>query len=187
MPRGLTASLETATLAPVVVPIMLVEALFDSGAVRLWTGIGDLSWNGQTWTGAGSLLGVADVQETAEIRATGVDVALSGVPSTLVSLALAEPYQGRLCNIYLGALDVGTLAVLADPYLIFAGRMDVMTLEEGAETATIALSVESRLIDLEVARERRYEHQDQIVDAPTDKFFEFTTGLVDARILWGRT
>jgi hypothetical protein len=186
MPRGLTASLETATLAATVAPIMLIEALFDSGATRLWTGLGDLAWNSQTWTGAGSLLGIADVQETAEIRATGVDVTLTGVPSTLVSLALSEPYQGRVCNIWLGALDTATLALIADPYLLFAGRMDVMTLEEGAETATITLSVESRLIDLDVSRERRYEHQDQLVDASTDRFLEYTTTLIDAQIVWGR-
>jgi hypothetical protein len=187
VPRSLTPALEAATLAGVVVPVTMVEALFDSGAVRLWTGIGDLSWSGQTWSGAGTLMAVADVQETAEVRATGVDVTLSGIPSALVSLALQEPYQGRTCNIHQAALDVSTGALIADPYLLFRGRMDVMTIEEGAETARIALSVESRLIDLEVARERRYEHQDQIVDSPTDRFFEYTAALVDSQIVWGRT
>lgn len=187
MPRSLTTALENATLANVVVPIMLVEAQFDSGTTRLWTGIGDLSWNSATWSGAGALMSVADVQETAEVRATGVDIVVNGIPSTLLSLALQEPYQGRTCLIYQGALNVSTGALIADPYLLFRGRMDVMTIEESGETASITLAVESRLIDLEVARERRYEHQDQIVDFPTDKFFEYTATLVDSQIVWGRT
>jgi hypothetical protein len=187
MPRGITGSLETATLAEALTPVLMFEGLFDSYPIRFWSGLGEITWNGVSWTGSGTLLSISDVQETAEIKATGVDVLLSGVPSDLISLALLEPYQGRIATLYFGAFDASTGGLIADPYLLFSGRMDVMTISDGADTGSISLSIESRLIDLEVARERRYENQDQKVDWPNDRFFEFTSSLVDAEIKWGRT
>ncbi|QQP93568.1 hypothetical protein IGS68_33650 (plasmid) [Skermanella sp. TT6] len=187
MARTLTAPMEAATLADTICAILLVEAMFDSGAVRLWSGFGDLSWNGQTWIGAGNLLGLGTVEESSELRATGLDISLSGIPSDLLSLALNEPYQDRPCNVYLGALDVNTGALLADPYLIFGGRMDVMQIDDSGETARITISVESKLIDLERSRERRYEDADQRIDWPSDRFFKFVPSIQDAEIVWGRT
>lgn len=187
MSRSLTAPMEAATLSGHICPILMVEALFDAGPVRLWSGIGDLSWNGVTWIGGGNLLGIGQVEEASELRATGLDITLSGIPSDLLNLALVEPYQDRICNVFLGALDVQTGALLADPHLVFGGRMDIMQIDDGAETARITISVESRLIDLERPRERRYETADQQIDHPTDQFFRFVPATQDQEIVWGRT
>ena len=45
------------------------------------------------------------MEETAEIAAKGATITLSGIPSNLISLAITEPYQGRLCKIMFGAID----------------------------------------------------------------------------------
>jgi len=187
MARTLPAGFEAATIAEVVVPVILVEALFDSAPVRLWSGIGNLVWNGGTYAGAGALLGVGTAMETQEMRATGMDITLSGVPSELLSLALAEPYQGRECRVYLAVLNTNTGALLADPYMIFSGRMDTMTVSENGDTASIGLATESRLIDLERSRERRYEDSDQKMDYPSDNFFEYVQSIQDATITWGKS
>lgn len=187
MARNLTAGMVTATSAGRVAPILLLEMLFDSAPSRVWSGWGDLSWAGRTFTGAGTLGSVSPVEEATELRATGVDVTLTGIPSAVLSLALAEPYQGRLATVWMGAMDVNTFALIADPYQIFQGRMDVMTVQDGAETATVTISVESRLIDLERSRERRYDDADQKIDYPTDRFFEFVPSLQDIQITWGQT
>lgn len=187
MPRNLTPTMEAATLAEVVVPIVLIEALFDSGAVRMWSGIGNLTFNSQTYLGAGNLLGIGTVQETQELRATGVDITVSGIPSEMLSLALSEAYQGRVCRVYVGALNTNTGALVGNPYQVFAGTMDVMSISDGGETASIGIAVESRLIDLERGRERRYEHEDQQIDYPGDLFFQYVPTLQDATITWGRS
>ena len=187
MARSLEASFEAATLAALVRPIVLVELAFASGSVRVWTGLGDLTWNGATWVGTGTFMGISPIEETAEVRAAGVTLTLSGIPSSLIALALAEPYQGRPCAIHFGALDTNTYALIGTPFQIFKGRMDVMTIEEGPETATISVSAESRLVDLERARERRYDHQDQQLVAPGDRFFEYVPSIVNAEIKWGQS
>jgi hypothetical protein len=178
--------MEAATLADAVKPVLLVEAMFTTPA-RIWTGTGDISWNGATWSGVGTLLGVGQIQETREIRATGLDISLSGVPAELISLALAEPYQGRRARVYIGAFDTATGSLIADPYLAFSGVMDVMTIAERPDSPVINISTESRLIDLERPRERRYDHQDQITDFPGDLFFEFVPAIQNIEVTWGQS
>jgi len=75
--------------------------------------------------------------------------------------------------------------LIADPITLFQGRMDQMQAKENGDTATIALTLESNLIDLNKARERRYTDQDQKSDYPSDLFFEYVTGLQNKSITWG--
>jgi hypothetical protein len=74
---------------------------------------------------------------------------------------------------------------VADPYLVFDGRMDVMTIEDAGETANISLSAESRLIDLERARVRRYTNNDQQNQFAGDTSLRFVADLQDKEIAWG--
>ena len=74
---------------------VLVEAYFSSGAVYLWNGYGNLSYAGITYAGAGKLVEVSSVQESIETRANGFSVTLTGLDSSLLSIALSEPYTGR--------------------------------------------------------------------------------------------
>lgn len=185
MARDLPAALAAGIVAATVSPAILFEGEFDTDTLRVWSGIGDLSWNGYTWTGVGYLGGISDIEETDEIKAAGVTVTLSGVPSELLSLALANLRQNKPGRLYLALRDGDTGALLADPYLAFEGRLDVGEIDEGAQSATIAIKYENRLIDLERARERRYTHEDQQLDYPGDRGFEFVPSLQDAQISWG--
>ena len=178
--------MQTVATAAVVRPIVLVELEFDSAATRLWSGYGDLSWNSYTWTGAGNLMTLGGIEETTEVKAIGTQVSLSGLPSEIVSLALQEDYQGRTARIYLGALDESG-DVISDPTIIFGGRMDVMSIEESGETAQINISIENRLIDFERTKIRRYTDQDQKIDYPDDRGFEFVASIQNTEIVWGRT
>lgn len=183
--RTISAALSTALQADRVSPLLLVEALFDSGALRIWNGVGDLSALSETWTGTGLMLSISAVEETAEIRATGVNISLTGIPSSIISIALSEDYQGRLASVYIGAFDVSTGAVITDPILAFKGNIDMMPMEERGETAKIVLTVESRLVQLEKASRRRFTAQDQKVEFPLDTGFDHVASIQDAQIVWG--
>jgi hypothetical protein len=63
--------------------------------------------------------------------------------------------------------------------------MDVPTLRDDAETCTVTVTYEGRLIDLGRAREWRYTHESQQQLAPGDRGFEYVAGLQDKEILWG--
>jgi hypothetical protein len=184
MARDLTAGMVTEVASTTVRPIVLVKLEFDSGAVRVWNGIGDLSWNAQTWTGVGDLGGVSPVEEAGDLKASGVRFQLSGIPAALISTALSEDYQDRPARMWLGMLDEN-LNIVADPYPIFRGRMDVMDIQEGGETATIGVTAENVLASLERARETRYTAEDQKLEFPGDKGLDFVPSLQEAVITWG--
>lgn len=183
--RPITAALLTALQARDVHPLILVEAEFDSGTVRMWNGNATLSALGVDWVGTGLLLSSSQVEETSEIRAAGVQIGLSGIPSSMLSIVLAEDYQGRPGRMYLGAFNVATGALIADPLLVFEGRIDTMPISESGETAQVVASLESRLIRLEKAARRRYTAADQRFDYPDDAGLDFVSAIQDVQIVWG--
>lgn len=186
MTRDLTAGMQAEVVKPVLQPRFFFEAQFDSGTLRLWTGIGPITWNGEEWTGAGGLVGISELTESQELKAVGFTVTLSGISSSIISIALAEDYQGRPCNVWVGAMnDQGQ--IIADPHKVSGGRMDVMEIDDAGETCSVAVQVEGRLIDLERAREHRYEHEDQIALYSGDLFFEYGPSIQEKPIIWGRS
>jgi hypothetical protein len=181
--RDLTAGLQTEVAAESLRPIILYEGVFTGGTVRLWSGIGDLSWNGQTWTGAGNLLGFQLPDETTEIRASGGKVSLSGANTSLVSAALSQAQRGQSGKLWVGALD-SSGAVVADPYLAFEGKLDVPDFAKSGEQCVITISYEGRLIDLERSRERRITHEDLQIDFDGDLGRQYVAELQDKVIVW---
>lgn len=182
MTRTLTGAMVTAAESASQSPIILVEALFDSGALRLWTGYGTLTWDAKAWTGSGDLLRIAPAEETSRVVAAGATFMLSGVSSDLIAIALAEDYQGRTVNMWLGMLSGES--VIADPVLVFAGLLDVMEIDEGGQTATITVSAESRLAILEKPPGGYYTDEDQKARYPTDRGLEFVADLQDKEVIW---
>jgi hypothetical protein len=69
---------------------------------------------------------------------------------------------------------------------LFVGYMDQMNISEEAETCTIALAVESKLIDLERPRVQRYTSASQKARYAGDLAFDFIPDLQDKPLSWGR-
>jgi len=165
-------------------PFFAVEILFDSGVSRLWNGYGELQFEGKTFLGGGNLLNVSEVEESSEIEAKGLTLRLSGLPTELIALTLQEPYQNRIARLFVGAIKPdGTI----ESYELFAGRLDVMDIEESGESASISVTVENRLIDLNRARIRRFTSEDQKSLFPGDRGFDYVNDLQDKPIEWGKT
>jgi hypothetical protein len=181
----MTGAMETELLSSALAPIVLGELVFDSGTVRVWTGTRDLTFDGEVFFGGGTLLNVAITDETLELRAAGLSVSMSGIPSSLLSIALAEDFQGRDATFWLGVINVSGVLV-ADPVVSFKGLMDVMSIEEGPSISTISIAIENELVSLQRPSERAYNDVEQQLDFPGDLGFEFATRLYDGQeIRWG--
>ncbi len=180
MTRDISTTLLTALNADTVSVYYAVELFFDSGTVRLWTGIGNKSISGNVYTGTGSLLSISAIEETSDLGAKNATIMLSGIDSAIVSIALTEPYQGRNCKIYLGVDGI------TDVVTLFSGIMDVMTIEDSGETSTIVLTVESKIISLDRVVPLRYTEEVQQAKWPSDTFFSYVAKLQDKPIYWGR-
>tara|TARA_R100001369_G_scaffold46319_1_gene72644 strand:- start:1353 stop:1961 length:609 start_codon:yes stop_codon:yes gene_type:complete len=173
------------TTASVVRPVYFVRMVFDSSVLNIWNGIGDLAFGGNTYTGTGDLLSISQITETADIQATGINVSLTGIKTSFIAIAKDQDYQGRALTVSLGAFDASG-SLIADPVIVFSGFMDTMTISENGAYSTISISVENKLIAFERSKVRRYTAEDQKIDHPTDKGFEFVTAIVQKDIIWGR-
>lgn len=188
MARFLDSNFLNALQQQVVEPLVLCEFEFLSGAVRVWTGYGDLSYGGNTYTGTGLLLGLSNIEETNDTTAKNVTFSLSGVPTDVLSLALSEAdtCQGRACRMHLGVFvwSGGIRCLYARQ--IFGGKMDTISISETGTTSTVSLSVENDLLRLLIPSQKLYTDADQKIDHPTDNFFQYVTGIQGADIEWGQ-
>jgi hypothetical protein len=181
MSRDISVSLTNSLDDGVVYPFFAVDLDFSSGPLYVWSGYGDLTIGSKTYLGAGQLLSISLVEESTEIEAKGASITMSGVPSDFLSLALAEPYQGRECRIYFGMTNSPS-----DYAEVFSGELDQMNVSEESSTATISITVENVLIKLERPVVRRFTDQDQRSRFPNDKGLEFVVSLQDKEIFWGK-
>lgn len=187
-----------------------------SDILRLWTGLSTLVFQGVSWTGAGTLLSVAAIEETTETAARGADIGITGVPSEVLALALRTPYQGRTCKIYFGVLTKDNKILKEDSNFvllengdktrsestpigygnasfneIFCGYIDQMNISEGPDMGTVQLKVENKLIDLERPKVSRlnsqYQKSRNIPEAVNDLGFDFVESMQDQKLSWGRS
>jgi hypothetical protein len=184
MARDLTAGMLAEITADELRPVLFYTGVFNDGTVRLWTGDRTINYDGYTWTAAGQLLNISPITETSDSRAVGITVSLSGMPESLISLALSQARQGLACSIGLGAIDAAG-NIVVDAYESFQGRLDVPEIVDTGDTCTISISYESRMIDIERARERRYTDEDQKLDYPSDRGFEYVPAIQDTAVVWG--
>lgn len=183
MSRSLATALINEVKAPSLSPVLLYEGLFESGAVRFWNGLGNLTAFGNTYSGSGNLLSISEYQETQDLQARGITFTLTGIPSNLLSIALQEPYQGKEASIYFGALD-DTGVLVSDPYKVFSGFMDVMKIVDGGEYGQIQVTAENKAVILTRKKDRRYTPEDQKSDYVGDLGFDYVPLNQDREIIW---
>ncbi len=182
--RALDSSFITEIAKSAIRLAFFVEAEFDSGTVRFWSGISDIVWNAVTWTGAGNLLNINPAKEPSKLTAAGIDISLDGVDPAIIDLALVQARQNKPVTCWFGFMDQAGAVVVSSgsvgPYLFFKGKVDILTIRSGPETASVILKAENELISLNRARIRRYTHNDQQIEYPGDLGLEH----VDALGLW---
>lgn len=184
MTRSLTTAVSAAAQAPVVRPVYLARLDYASGVVRLASAPFDLAWGGESYLGVGSLGAITAVEEGADLQTWTVQLQLSGVRSELIAIALGEHYQGRDARLLLALVD-DQHALIADPVVIFRGRMDTQDIELG-ETGTIVLTVQSRLADWHRPRVSRYTDAEQRARFAGDKGLQYVNQMADKTLHWGR-
>jgi hypothetical protein len=182
--RSLSAGLITAFDAAHATIVAFVRFEFDSGVSRYTTAGHDITWDGFTWLGVGSLAAIEEVAENVELEFPGTRITLSGVPSAILSLALAEPAQGRIATIFFGAIDPTTRAIVTAPAVEYIGLMDTMPIEDGAQEGSVTVNCESRMVVFATPRTRRFTDPDQRKRSATDGFFRFTAQMVDRELVW---
>lgn len=167
-------------------PALFFYGEFKTGPVRVWTGIGTVNWGGHDWTGLGSLAGIGPIEEGTNVEARGITITLSGFDSTLLTDVLYEFQLGATAIVYFGCFSP-SMVLVDTPYSMWSGRMDQPTISTDGSTATISINCESRLVDLNVAVDRRYTDADQQLDYPGDTGLSRVMAIQNVTIYWGQT
>jgi hypothetical protein len=186
MPRPMSPAYLAAISSALLRPALFVQAGFTSGPLYVWSGMGPITWNGQVWTGIGTLGSISTIEEGSTIAAKGITLTLSGIDPALLTEVMGEFQVGLPVIVTLGVFDQNG-ALIGDPVCCFSGRMDEPTIDVSGTTASIAINCENRLVEMNMAVERRYTDEDQQMDFPGDLGFQFVNGIQDAQIYWGRT
>lgn len=193
------SEMSTALAQGTVQPFYAVEFLLDdtsgtradqSGyagdrAIRLWTGYGDRTIDGDTYLGSGDLMSIGDIETVADMSAPAMNITLSGMPGNIVSLALQEPYQRRDCRIYFGTIinDAGDHSV----FTAYVGSLNKMTIKDEAESGTIDVLIDSKMVEAQKSSNRRYTSESQKSRHSGDTFFDYVALIQDGEIVWGRS
>jgi len=184
--RGATAAVIAELAKSKNQPFHLVEVGFDLTPIYITDAWRNIVWNGQTYTALGHFLGFSDIEETSELQVANLTAQLSGVDQSVISAVLTENYIDRPLKIYKGLLDEN-MAVIADPILIFEGRMDSPVIEENPDdgSCTVAVTATNAWVDFERLSGRHTNHEEQQLFFPGDMGFEFSSE-VTKEITWGR-
>jgi len=179
--RTLSTAAAAAMSGSVVLTTILVE-MDLTGPLYLNTSSLDLTLNGVTYLGAGGL-GQIDSVKQAGTDLPQIRFTLAGVQATALALALLEPVQGKRVRIKMAVFDASTGALL-DVRLRYAGYLDVMSISDGADSATISVTSESSMLDLLRPKGIYYSDNDQQALYPGDLAFQYVNDQVEAKIAW---
>lgn len=178
MARTVPEDILTALTQREVEPFYAIEIDLDSGPLRLWTGRGERTIGEEVYTGGGSFIGIEGLEEVADLSAKNITLTLSGIESSIVSLALQEPYQRRQVRVFWGVRSVTEVVE------VFAGSLNQMVIEDGPESASITVTVDSKLVELEKASNYRYTSESHKSRHANDTFFDFVAAIQDKQIVF---
>lgn len=196
MPRTLTSDMQTALTSAAVRIGILACLQFSNETLYLWSGLGPLTWNSMTFQGVGTLGKVEGISEDTNVEARGVQISLSGVPSSMIGEALDNVRLMQPVQLWLVCFDLAG-AVISTPVVSFAGLMDKSSIDDDGNTCTITINAENTLADLNRPVPRHYTQADQQLDlaltlaslglpsTTVDTGFSHVNNIQELTVFWG--
>lgn len=188
--RTISATNETAFLAPNVKMVIFARLDFSSGVQRFHTEIGPKTathpiYGAELYTGIGTFGGITgDVKESVSGAPIGLTIALTGVDSALITTALTDDYFRREAELMIGVEDeAGDL--IDDPEILFSGYMDKVDISFTKNTGSMLLSLESRGTNFLGSSDWRFTDEDLQAEYPGDLMGEYIYQMADLVLRWG--
>ena len=183
----MTRLIDSATIAELAKDDFNLATLirFDFSSVLYLTDCDrDISALSATWNSSPHFLGVGDVKETADLRVNTVDITLSGVEQSYVSLFLSQNYIDVPARIYRAVLDDNDV-VIGSPILVFNGVITSYDIQDSKSDSTVTVQIASHWKDFEKENGRKTNDNSQKIHFPNDEGFEFAAKTIKD-LKWGR-
>jgi len=184
--RGSTTAFQNEIVKDQSHPLHLVEVYLDSATYYVTDNFRDITYSSNTYTALGFFLNFDTIEESASISASKITLGLSGVDQQYTNLFLTENYVDRRVVIRKAFIDTSN-ALIADPVIIFDGRMDnpIITEDTDSGLATIGVTVSNQFVDFEKTPGRYTNHENQQLYYPGDKGFIYASQIIKD-IVWGQ-
>ena len=183
-----TPALDAALSAERVIFFVAVQLDEPNGAVRLVDG-GEVSWSQGDFKAVhpvwGTLEGIDAIGDGLDEQAPTLSMTFFPNKDANVAAICNPALQGARTRIWLGALNLTTKAVIADPYIMFDGAIDIPTVitDEGSRAVDfeVASQFEKLFMDDEGSRLNPNNHKDIW---PGETGLDQITGIV-RQVIWG--
>lgn len=168
------------------IEMLFAELRFVSGTLYVHnTGLGPISWGGQTWQGVGSFGGISRIEDSSDLGIRSFTLSLSGIDPVLISTAIDRTdYKDREAIVYRGLIDAD-YALVATPKVHARGFMDSVTIQRKADVAEILMRCEAESMRLLRGRRPRISPEDHKRRHPGDTLLDRMPDLIDKDAEWG--
>lgn len=164
--------------------VVLAEIGHADGAVHLWSGIGALTYAGETWIGLGRLGRITGVEQSTAIQIGEFAMELAGLSPDRAAFLDAADIRGQSAIAHLACLGPKR-TIVPDPVEFLAGIIDYPEFRaEEDGTVTIRLIGERGLWNLDRAQAGVWSSEEQNRLYPGDTGLDLIPGLVSKEILW---
>lgn len=182
MSRGLSATNTTEIAKASVQVVLLVKLDFDT-PIYTHSGVGDITYDGNTYSGVGDFGGISEARESEFLGPAPITLTLSGIDSTLIAEALEAGRYKDDVTIYEGyRKDDGTLK--ANPWTVWSGWFEYPNIKIGDDN-TISVVCQHDLSLLNEKDGGRFTDEDQVERYSGDEFFEHITDQATVKLNWG--
>ena len=183
MTRNLTTAIKNELETDSLQPINLVYINVGSG-YRFTDHYKDVTYNSNTYTASSLFTKLSSVKESSEVEVSNITLSFSGADQTIISLFLSNTYMEREAEVYKGFLD-NNEQVIADPFLLFKGRIESFSIDESINQSNANIVVASHWSDFSKIEGRKTNTGSQQLHFAKDLGFEFASQTVQD-IKWGR-
>lgn len=164
---------------------LLAEIEHPDGAGRFWSGIGQLAWRGQTWTGSGMLGKITPIKQTSAIAVQEIQFQMSGVDAETAS-KLNDNVRNLSGKAWLAG--IWKREVVPDPYLILQSQLDYQQYDVDEDgNAVLTITARSGFYTLERNIDEAWTTEEQKKLYPNDTGLDLIPGLQNQDIIWSPT
>lgn len=168
---------------------VLVEIDHPAGFVRLWSGIGSLAWNGNSFKGVGALGKIEGIGETTDIRTTETRYALiaPALDDDAKAIVMQSP-RGRSVKAWAALLD-DNWAVIPEPIQLDHSLIENIESSVGADgIQVLSLPATSAIFDFIRPSGAAITNEAQQTEFPGDTGFDrMPTEVADKELSWTNT
>lgn len=144
----------------------------------------NITYNSNTFTPSSHLLSVDDATETAGVKVNSMNISVSSVEQSFMSLFLTSDYINKQVLIQRVVLDDND-NIIGEPINFFDGRIIGFEASDNDSSSEISIEIASHWSDFDKIQTRRTNTNSQAFYFPDDRGFAFASSTITS-LKWGK-